>query len=161
MKIVPDSDQTYYEKEEEAYHMEVERFFKEVECATDEELLTVMRYAIVHHYVPNIMVDPMYDTHCMLGMYLRSSRIFDAIENRGISTQIYPDSAVLREYVTHGHMTGAPYKDTITMQKIIEACGSSEHLDSVVGEWEDTLSMWYKFYGAPIMKEFYRKNGKS
>ena len=108
------------EQEREGYAKEQVSFAKVLKEASDEELFTVLNYAIAQHYVPNKNIDPFYNKHVMVGCWQRSLMVYNNLSDRkDLLKKIYPDLKVLDEYVHWGRQSGAPYPDTIVSQTIL------------------------------------------
>ena len=135
------------------YKAEQKRFEKVLQQASDEELFTVLKYAIAYHYVPNRDVDPFYDMFVMVGCWQRSLKVYEKLSGRkDLLQEIYPDLEILDKYVKWGRQTGAPYPDTIVSQTILDNVGKHrQELDSIVGTVFDESSLAYKYFGTPLM----------
>ena len=104
----------------EGYGKEQERFAKVLKEASDEELFTVLNYAIAQQYVPNKEIDPFHNMFVMVGHWQRSLMVYNNLSDRkDLLKKIYPDLKVLDEYVKWGRQSGTSYPDTIVSQKIL------------------------------------------
>ena len=107
------------EQEREGYAKEQARFAKVLKEASDEELFTVLNYAIAQHYVPSWDIDPLHDMHAMVGHWHKSMMVYGKLSNRkDLLKKIYPDLKDLDNYV---RWKGGkqPYPDTIVSQTIL------------------------------------------
>ena len=103
----------------EGYGKEQARFAKMLKEASDEELFTVLNYAIANHYVPNRDIDPFFNVHVMVGCWQRSLMVYRNLSDRkDLLKKIYPDLKVLDEYVNWGRH-GEPYPNDKVAQTIL------------------------------------------
>lgn len=125
------------------YEKEQARFAKVLSEASDEELFVVLNYAIAQHYVPNMDIDPYFNSHVMVGCWKRSLMVYNNLSSReDLLRKIYPDLKVLDEYVNWGRH-GEPYTDAIVSKAILKnAKENSQKMD-------DKLKK--KFFGTPLM----------
>lgn len=132
------------EREREGYAKEQSRFAKVLSEASDEELFVVLNYAIAQHYVPNMDIDPYFNSHVMVGCWKRSLMVYNNLSSReDLLRKIYPDLKVLDEYVNWGRH-GEPYTDAIVSKAILKnAKENSQKMD-------DKLKK--KFFGTPLMR---------
>jgi len=140
---------------EASYEREQKRFEEVLQQASDEELFTVLKYAIAHRFVPNRDVDPFFDMYVMVGCWQRSLKVYNKLLDReDLLRQIYPDVEVLDDYVKWGRQTGEPYPDTLVSQTILyNVLKDSKQLDSLMGSPSYKESLEYKYYGTPLMRE--------
>lgn len=138
----------------DGYEQERDRFAKVLSEASDEELFIVLKYAVAHHYVPNMFVDPFHDMYVMVGCWQRSLMIYEKLlDRKDLLQQIYPDLEVLDEYVNWGRQTGAPYPDTIVSQTILDNVRNDiNQLDSLMGSNMGNQSLEYKYFGTPLLR---------
>lgn len=127
------------------YAKEQARYAKVLKEAPDEELFLVLNYAIAHHFVPNMDIDPYYDIHVMVGCWKRSLMVYDNLSCReDLLRKIYPDLKVLDEYV-NWRRHGEPYPDTIVSKAIMDNA-SKECLGM-----DDKLVS--KYFGTPLLRD--------
>ena len=89
-----------FERMEEDYEKERERFAKVLNGASDEELFVVLNYAIAQRYVPNRVVDPYGYMFVGITNLHRSYVVYRKISDRkDMLRKIYPDLKVLDEYI--------------------------------------------------------------
>lgn len=153
-----------YHSEEKAYQAEQERFQKVLINAPDEELFLVLRYAIVHQYVPNKQIDPFEDKHVSVGAWQRSLSVYNRLrmkERKDLLRKIYPDLEVLDEYVNYGRQSGAAYPDTIVRNTILNNAGTREYLDPQIegNGLKDTTSLRYRYFFTPRLQEYLKNTG--
>jgi hypothetical protein len=134
------------EREKEGYEKEKERFAKVLEQASDEELFTVLNYAIAQHYVPNRHVDPYGYMFVGVTSLHRSYLIYEKLlDRKDLLRKIYPDVKVLHEYVYWGRQTGKPYPDKIVSKTILNnAQKGSRKMDS---------ELVSKYFGTPLFHD--------
>ena len=108
-----------FERMREGYGKEQARFAKVLSEASDEELFTVLNYAIANHYVPNRDIDPFYSVGVMVGCWQRTLMVYRNLSDRkDLLKKIYPDLKVLDEYVNWGRY-GEPYPNDKVAQTIL------------------------------------------
>ena len=98
------------------YQREKERFEKVLQQASDEELLLVLKFAIIHHHVPNTWdIDPYYNVAVRVGM-LREDGIALGhgavprgvhLERAGADLAVHPQDAVGELLIDLGELRGA------------------------------------------------------
>lgn len=143
----------FYGGKEYRYKAEQKRFQNVLTNASDEALFITLKYAIAYGYVPNSQVDPFYNRYVMVGVWQRSLMVFDTLRNRrtDLLREIYPDMDVLDEYVRWSKHTERSYKDTTITNTILQNVGQREYMDSLMGRWDDSESLFIRFYGTPYL----------
>ena len=136
----------------DAYKAEQERFSQVLKSTSDEELFIVLKYAIAHRFVPNRQKDPFEDNY-VNGSWMAT--LINGLNRKDLLRKIYPDMEVLDEYVHWGRRTGSPYKDTTVTNTILQNVGQKAYLDSLMGDSNNTESLWYRFYRTPRMDMVY------
>lgn len=136
-------------------YMEEERFEKVLQQASDEELLIVLKYAIIHHHVPNSWhIDPYLDVNAGVGDWHRSLLVYDKLKGRqDLLHQIYPDLKVLDDYITINTLV-RPFTDTIAAQTILHNAQKDNGLDvdSLMNAGGRRSSLEYKYFGTPLLR---------
>ena len=138
----------------EGYRKEQERFDKVLQQASDKELLIVLKYAIIHHYVPTYDVDPYYNIMAGVGSWHRTKMIYDKLSRRpDLLRKIYPNLGVLRDYVNRNEFV-QPFTDTVASQTILRNSqkDGKYFVDSLMGVGSDSSSLAYKYFGTPLMR---------
>ena len=130
------------------------RFEKVLQQAPDDELLIVLKYAIVHHYVPTRDIDPYYNFFAGVGSWHRTIMVYEKL-SRGsdLLQKIYPDLDVLRDYVNRNEFI-KPFTDTVAAQTILHNAqiDGKYDVDSLMGARSDKTSLAYKYFGTPLMR---------
>lgn len=142
------------EREREGYAKELERFEKVLNEASDKELLVVLKYAIIHHYVPTYDVDPYFNVFAGVGSWHRTKMIYDKLSRRpDLLRKIYPNLGILRDYVNRNEFV-QPFTDTVASQTILRNAqkDGKYFVDSLMGVRSDTSSLAYKYFGTPLMR---------
>lgn len=142
------------ERERDGYAKEQERFEKVLNEASDKELLIVLKYAIIHHYVPTYDVDPYYNVLAGVGSWHRTKMIYDKLSRRpDLLRKIYPNLGILRDYVNRNEFV-QPFTDTVASQTILRNAqkDGKYFVDSLMGVRSDTSSLAYKYFGTPLMR---------
>lgn len=139
---------------ETSYQQEQKRFSKVLKQASDEELFIVLKYAIAHHYVPNNEVDPYFNMYVMVGLWKRSLMVYEKLKPKeDLLQQIYPDLEVLDDYIKWGHLSGAPYPDTVVSKAILDNVGKDiKQIDSIMGNFGDNNSLLNKYFATPLLR---------
>ena len=143
------------EREEEGYAKELERFDKVLQQASDRELLIVLKYAIVHHYVPTRDIDPYFNVFAGVGSWHRTKMVYDKLTRRpDLLRKIYPDLGVLRDYVNRNEYV-RPFTDTVAAQTILHNAqkDGKYDVDSLMGVRSDKASLVYKYFGTPLLHD--------
>lgn len=141
------------EQRREGYAKEQERFEKVLNEAADKELLIVLKYAIIHHYVPTYDVDPYYNVLAGVGSWHRTKMIYDKLSRRpDLLRKIYPNLGILRDYVNRNEFV-QPFTDTVASQTILRNSqkDGKYFVDSLMGVGSDSSSLAYKYFGTPLM----------
>lgn len=143
------------EYDEQRYQKEEERFEKVLQQASDEELLVVLKYAIIHHHVPNSWdIDPYMDVTVGVGGWHRSLLVYDKLKGRtDLLQEIYPDLKVLDDYITINTLVW-PFTDTIAAQTIFRNAQKDNGLDvdSLMNVGGRRSSLKYKYFGTPLLR---------
>lgn len=142
------------EREKEGYAKELERFEKVLNEASDKELLIVLKYAIIHHYVPTYDVDPYFNVFAGVGSWHRTKMIYDKLSQRpDLLRKIYPNLGILRDYVNRNEFV-QPFTDTVASQTILRNSqkDGKYFVDSLMGVRSDSSSLVYKYFGTPLMR---------
>ena len=67
--------------------------------------------------------------------------------------QIYPDLEVLDDYIKWGHLSGAPYPDTVVSKAILDNVGKDiKQIDSIMGKFGDKNSLINKYFATPLLR---------
>ena len=141
------------EREREGYAKEQERFEKVLNEASDKELLIVLKYAIIHHYVPTCDVDPYFYVFAGVGSWHRTKMIYDKLSRRpDLLRKIYPNLGILGDYVNRNEFV-QPFTDTVASQTILRNSqkDGKYFVDSLMGVRSDSSSLAYKYFGTPLM----------
>lgn len=141
------------ERGREGYAKEQERFEKVLNEASDKELLIVLKYAIIHHYVPTYDVDPYHNVLAGVGSWHRTKMIYDKLSRRpDLLRKIYPNLGILRDYVNRNEFV-QPFTDTVASQTILRNSqkDGKYFVDSLMGVRSDSSSLAYKYFGTPMM----------
>ena len=142
------------ERRREGYAKELERFETVLNEASDKELLIVLKYAIIHHYVPTYDVDPYFNVFAGVGSWHRTKMIYDKLSRRpDLLRKIYPNLGILRDYVNRNEFV-QPFTDTVASQTILRNAqkDGKYFVDSLMGVRSDTSSLAYKYFGTPLMR---------
>jgi hypothetical protein len=141
--------------DEQRYQKEEERFEKVLQQASDEELLLVLKFAIIHHHVPNTWnIDPYMDVTVGVGEWNRSLKVYDKLKARAdLLQQIYPDLKVLDDYITINTLVW-PFTDTIAAQTILHNAqkDNGRDVDSLMNAGTRRSSLEYKYFGTPLLR---------
>ena len=130
------------------------RFEKVLQQAPDDELLIVLKYAIVHHYVPTCNIDPYFNVYAGVGSWHRTRMVYDKLTQRpDLLQKIYPDLDVLRDYVNRNEYV-YPFMDTVAAQTILHNAqkDGKYDVDLLMGASSDKTSLAYKYFGTPLMR---------
>lgn len=142
------------ERERDGYAKEQERFETVLNEASDKELLIVLKYAIIHHYVPTYDVDPYFNVFAGVGSWHRTKMIYDKLSRRpDLLRKIYPNLGFLRDYVNRNEFV-QPFTDTVASQTILRNSqkDGKYFVDSLMGVRSDSSSLVYKYFGTPLMR---------
>lgn len=142
------------EQRREGYAKELERFEKVLNEASDKELLIVLKYAIIHHYVPTYDVDPYYNVLAGVGSWHRTKMVYDKLSRRpDLLRKIYPNLGILKDYVNRNEFV-QPFTDTVASQTILRNSqkDGKYFVDSLMGVRSDRSSLVYKYFGTPLMR---------
>ena len=141
------------DRRREGYAKELERFEKVLNEASDKELPIVLKYAIIHHYVPICDVDPYYNFFAGVGSWHRTRMIYGKLSRRpDLLRKIYPNLGILRDYVYRNEFV-QPFTDTVASQTILRNSqkDGKYFVDSLMGVRSDSSSLAYKYFGTPLM----------
>ena len=131
------------------------RFDKVLDEAPDEELLIVLKYGIVHHYVPTRDIDPYFDVRSGVSRWHRTLRVYEKLSHReDLLQEIYPDVQVLGDYVRRNEYV-RPFEDTIAAQTIIRNAQTDKgrDVDSLMETHSRRRpSLKQKYYGTPLLR---------
>lgn len=137
------------------YQREKERFEKVLQQASDEELLLVLKFAIIHHHVPNTWdIDPYFNVAVGVGEWYRSLKVYDKLKNRtDLLQHIYPDLKVLDDYIKINTIV-RPFTDTLAAQTILHNAQKDNGLDvdSLMNAGTPHSSLAYKYFGTPLFR---------
>lgn len=141
--------------DEQRYQKEKERFEKVLQQASDEELLLVLKFAIIHHHVPNTWdIDPYINAAVGVGEWYRSLKVYDKLKNRtDLLQHIYPDLKVLDDYIEINTIV-RPFTDTLAAQTILHNAQKDNGLDvdSLMNAGTPHSSLAYKYFGTPLLR---------
>lgn len=134
--------------DEHRYRVEIKRFDKVVNEASDEELFLMLRVAIYHNFVPLRMIDPYYDMHYATSPWFKTGKIYRKLSGRrDLLEQIYPDQDRLDEYVLSQH-SGIWREDIRAMQDTImqNLASDSLLLDSIYNHRSEREGLMRKYF---------------
>jgi hypothetical protein len=129
------------------------RFDTVLQQASDEELIIVLKYGIIHHYVPTYDIDPCYDLNVVVGPWYRTLKVYEKLEDRkDLLGEIFPDLKVLDDYVNWNEYV-VPFTDTIAAQAIIHNAQkhNGHDVDSLMETGPRRSSLKYKYFGVPML----------
>lgn len=142
--------------DEQRYQKEEERFEKVLQQASDEGLLLVLKFAIIHHHVPNTWdIDPYINAAVGVGEWYRSLKVYDKLKNRtDLLQHIYPDLKVLDDYIEINTIV-RPFTDTLAAQTILHNAQKDNGLDvdSLMNAGSRRSSLAYKYFGTPLLRD--------